>query len=66
MVWINFCCFVGFIGENCEINIDECGLKFCVNDVDCIDGLNFYYCNCIGFGKYRYYYIFFYWMYYMC
>lgn len=48
-----FCeCLLGFKGDNCQINIDDCEYHDCVNGT-CIDGINQYHCNCIpGFeGK---------------
>lgn len=38
-------CVIGFIGWNCEENINDCLLRnFCLNGVICIDGVNSYKC----------------------
>ena len=36
----------GYTGERCETNIDECESIPCDNDGSCIDGVNFYTCEC--------------------
>ncbi|KAB7501347.1 Fibropellin-1 [Armadillidium nasatum] len=38
-------CQLGFTGEFCEINIDECESSPCING-QCIDGINSYHCQC--------------------
>lgn len=43
------CVAVGFVGKNCDRNIDDCALKPC-NQGQCIDGVNNYTCNCTGSG----------------
>ncbi|KAG1651953.1 Protein crumbs [Nymphon striatum] len=47
-------CSVGFIGQFCRTNIDECVTNKCMNNATCIDGIGDYSCNCTdGFiGKF--------------
>lgn len=41
-----FCnAIIGFSGERCEINIDDCQFDPCVHGT-CTDGLNEYQCSC--------------------
>lgn len=39
-------CFVGFIGKDCEINIDDCQFILCINSGVCKDGIQNYSCIC--------------------
>ncbi|KAG1659006.1 Sushi, von Willebrand factor type A, EGF and pentraxin domain-containing protein 1 [Nymphon striatum] len=39
-------CPLGFAGNKCEINIDDCIKNNCKNDATCTDLLNNYKCNC--------------------
>lgn len=41
--------FIGFKGKICGENIDDCSLFFCGIGF-CIDGIDNFICNCIGFG----------------
>ena len=41
---------IGWSGNDCELNIDECGSNPCLNTGRCIDGINNYTCNCTGTG----------------
>ena len=34
------------VGKDCEIDIDECASKPCMNNATCIDGRNMYTCRC--------------------
>lgn len=47
--------FVGFIGQNCEENIDDCLGNSCKNGGVCVDGVNIYNCRCLSewIGMYR-------------
>ncbi|PIK52467.1 putative sushi, von Willebrand factor type A [Apostichopus japonicus] len=40
------CCIPGFIGSNCEIEIDECETQPCQNGATCLDGVNSFSCTC--------------------
>ena len=48
--------FWWFLGERCEINIDDCNEESCKNGGTCEDGINSYSCKCIegfeGLSKY--------------
>lgn len=39
-------CILGFIGEYCYVDYNECVLGFCKNGVLCIDEVNGYKCIC--------------------
>ncbi|XP_038060587.1 sushi, von Willebrand factor type A, EGF and pentraxin domain-containing protein 1-like [Patiria miniata] len=39
-------CEPGFIGHNCQIDIDECASQPCSNGGTCVDRLNTYLCDC--------------------
>ena len=39
-------CPVGFKGNNCEHDIDECADVECKNNATCIDQVNGFYCIC--------------------
>ena len=44
-------CLVGFNGDDCSIDIDECIDNNCQNEATCIDEVGMYRCNCsIGYG----------------
>ncbi|XP_022085321.1 protein crumbs-like isoform X2 [Acanthaster planci] len=43
-------CALGFSGDDCGINIDECAVHQCLNGGRCIDGIDGYTCNCTGTG----------------
>ena len=43
-------CPVGFTGERCEININECESSPCLNDATCLDDVGEFRCACIN-GK---------------
>lgn len=47
-------CSFGFIGENCEFDINECFFDLCYNGVICVDGKNGYRCICffVYIGEY--------------
>ena len=45
-----FCnCDLGFQGDICDINIDDCDISPCQNNGTCIDLVNGFQCNC-SFG----------------
>ncbi|XP_067681709.1 sushi, von Willebrand factor type A, EGF and pentraxin domain-containing protein 1-like [Haliotis asinina] len=39
-------CSGGFTGENCDINIDDCGGNICANNATCVDDVEGYTCLC--------------------
>jgi len=42
---------VGYEGEYCTANIDDCAEGLCLNGGQCVDGVNEYSCHCLsGFG----------------
>ena len=42
---------LGFEGDNCEVNIDECLNSTCMNNATCIDDINNFTCQCLK-GKF--------------
>ncbi|XP_064650303.1 protein crumbs-like [Lineus longissimus] len=43
-------CLDGYVGVNCEIDINECSSSPCKNNGFCTDAVNSYRCNCSGTG----------------
>lgn len=43
-------CDEGFTGDNCEIDINECAQRPCLNGGRCIDGVNNFTCDCSSTG----------------
>lgn len=43
-------CDEGFTGDNCEIDINECAQRPCLNGGRCIDGVNNFTCDCTSTG----------------
>lgn len=43
-------CVAGYTGGNCENDINECGPNPCHNDVQCVDLVNDFQCNCTNSG----------------
>ncbi|XP_023241480.1 slit homolog 2 protein-like [Centruroides sculpturatus] len=39
-------CPVGFSGDNCSTNVDDCVENMCQNGATCVDGVNSYTCSC--------------------
>lgn len=39
-------CSLGYMGSNCEIEIDECESKPCLNGGKCFDKIGYYRCAC--------------------
>lgn len=37
---------LGFEGQNCEVNVDDCPGNRCLNGGTCVDGVNTYNCQC--------------------
>ncbi len=40
-------CVLGFRGDRCEENIDDCPGHQCQNEAPCVDGVNEYTCDCV-------------------
>ena len=40
-------CNVGYSGDNCETNIDDCASNPCLNGGTCNDGINSFTCSCV-------------------
>lgn len=41
-----FCISIGWKGESCTENVNECASKPCQNDGECTDAVNGYTCTC--------------------
>lgn len=39
-------CVLGYSGDQCEFDFDECYFNFCCNGVICVDGFNIFRCFC--------------------
>ena len=39
-------CEKGYIGTQCEVNIDDCEANICMNNATCVDGVSNYSCSC--------------------
>lgn len=39
-------CASGFLGRNCEINVDDCETATCPSNSICVDGIASYMCHC--------------------
>ncbi|KAH8878267.1 Protein slit [Schistosoma japonicum] len=39
-------CLTGWIGNDCQINQDDCVYNRCENGATCVDGINEYICKC--------------------
>ena len=37
---------LGFTGDRCEVNIDDCPYNLCQNGGKCVDGVGSYSCDC--------------------
>lgn len=44
---VSFLLALGFTGDSCEIDIDECANKPCDNGGSCEDGINSFHCKCV-------------------
>ncbi|XP_078503561.1 protein delta homolog 2 [Lissotriton helveticus] len=43
-------CLVGYIGDLCELDVDDCLMRPCANGATCHDGINRFSCECqVGF-----------------
>lgn len=40
-------CLAGYVGANCETNVDDCAADPCENGGTCTDGVNSYSCECV-------------------
>lgn len=38
---------LGYTGDNCELNYDDCQLSTCSNNGTCVDGVDMYTCLCV-------------------
>lgn len=47
-------CSIGYFGDYCELEIDECLLRLCFNNGICFDVVNSFICLCVDgyIGKY--------------
>ncbi|XP_012660330.1 protein delta homolog 2 isoform X2 [Otolemur garnettii] len=39
-------CLAGFVGDRCEVNVDDCLMRPCANGATCLDGINRFSCLC--------------------
>jgi hypothetical protein len=47
-------CDLGYEGDRCETNIDECQSNPCQNNATCVDGVNSFHCRCLPGTKGKY------------
>lgn len=47
-------CDVGYEGERCETNVNECKSNPCKNNATCEDGINSFRCRCLPGNKGKY------------
>ena len=38
---------LGYTGDNCELNYDDCQMSTCRNNGTCVDGVDMYTCLCV-------------------
>ena len=38
---------LGYTGDNCELNYDDCQMSTCKNNGTCVDGVDMYTCLCV-------------------
>lgn len=46
MIFFRCECLAGWIGNDCQINEDDCVYNRCENGATCVDGINEYICKC--------------------
>ena len=42
-----YMCPMGYDGDMCEINVDDCVDNPCLNNGSCVDGVNSHTCMCV-------------------